>query len=392
MRSNHILCEMREFADRNGITFAQAVGYLLFRHHWNLDKGIARLGAQLFGCKHPSKVSEVDPLKCLWLVSRNNISRARYTNMRLVLLSDVRLPPFSFLSELRMSFTPQLHTYPVDCDPAKQRGVFANLGEAIQIVMQRMLQFGGSQWLPCCDKKGSQCANVVAKIHCSGDGRGDEKQYSQRSQVNLDTSHVNSFVFTVTSISLAPLPTEHLSPQPPLSVPHNAQLDSTNCLYNTFEVLPNLRQLHTGFPSRNAQEEDGIRVWSLCQDLEDTIISSKEPETKRQRLDETGRDVREEEEENEPTGGMGELEQLSKKIRKPLGFQQTGDVIWKEPEPQSARAAHPWIISVERESSENVRALFDKIINPQVLFVSISQISFIFMVVIFPSIKFFGTG
>ena len=152
-RSNHILCETREFAERNGITLAQGVGYLLFRHYWNVDKGIARLGAELFGCsRHPSKVSEVDPLKCLWLVSRNNISRARYTNLRLVLLQHVRLPPFSFLSELRMSITPQLHPYPVGCDPAKERGVFANLGEAIQIVMQRMIQFGGSEWLPCCDR------------------------------------------------------------------------------------------------------------------------------------------------------------------------------------------------------------------------------------------------
>ena len=244
-----------------------------------------------------------------------------------------------------------------------ERGIFANLGEAIQIVIQRMLQFGGSEWLPCCVKDDSQCANVVAKIHCSGDGRGDEKQYTQRSQVDLDTSHVISFVFTVTDISLAPSPTDELSPHPPLSVPLSAvQLDSTASLYNACEVLPELKLLHTGFPSRNVPEEDGIKVWSLNQDLQEMFMSSKEPESKRQRLD--GRDDQQNEEQEGE--GMNELEQLSKQIRKPLGFQVKGDVIWKEPEPQSARAAHPWIISVERESSENVRALFDQIINPQV--------------------------
>lgn len=364
-RSNHILCQMREFADTNGITLAQGAGYLLFRHYWNVDKGIARLGAELFGgSRHPSQVSEVDPLKCLWLVSRNNISRARYTNLRLVLLKHVRLQPFSFLSELRMSFTPQLHPYPVDCDPAMQRGVFVNLGEAVRIVMQRMIQFGGSEWLPCCDREGSQCANVVAKIHCSGDGRGDEKQYSQRSQVDLDTSHVLSFVFSIPRISLALPPTDQLSPKPPLSVPLSAaQLASTASLYSASEVLPELRLLHTGYPSRNVPEEDGIKVWSLSEDLEDIFINSREPESKRQRLDDRRPDdQQEEEEENEPS----ELEQLAKQIRKPLGFQVSGDVLWKEMEPQSSRAAHPWAISVERETSQNVKALWDHIINPQV--------------------------
>ena len=138
---------MRHFAETNSLTVAQAAGYLVYRHYWNVDRKLAILGSELFqGKTSPSLVSEVDPLKCLWLTARNNISKARYVNMRLALLKHVKLAPYSFLRELRMAITPQLHTWPLNCAPEEQRGVYAELGEAIRIVVQRMIQFGSGEF------------------------------------------------------------------------------------------------------------------------------------------------------------------------------------------------------------------------------------------------------
>ena len=127
-----------------------------------MDRKVAILGSELFqGKTSPSLVSEVDPLKCLWLTARNNISKARYVNMRLALLKHVKLAPYSFLRELRMAITPQLHTWPLNCAPEEQRGVYAELGEAIRIVVQRMIQFGSGEWMPCCNHEGNSCSNLV---------------------------------------------------------------------------------------------------------------------------------------------------------------------------------------------------------------------------------------
>ena len=171
----------------NGITVAQAAGYLIYRHYWLPDKATANIGAALFRAKSkPSAVSEVPTLTCLWLAARNNVGRIRYTNLRLQLLRHVKLQPYGFLSELRLALCPTLHPWPLESSSGLevQRGVYADLGEAVRCVLLRMIEYGGSEWFPSCCSTGNQnCANLVAKVHLSGDGRGDEKQYSQVSQV-----------------------------------------------------------------------------------------------------------------------------------------------------------------------------------------------------------------
>ena len=97
---------------------------------------------------------------------------------------------------------------------------------------------GSHSWLPSCSKDGGQCANLVATIHCSGDGRGDEQQYGQRSQVEMDTSHVMSFVFSVPSISLALEPKEEEVKVQPARV---QSVSSTELVYQPCAVLPKLR-------------------------------------------------------------------------------------------------------------------------------------------------------
>ena len=159
----------------------------MYRHYWLSDKETANLGATLFRAKSkPSVVSDVPTLTCLWLATRNNLGRIRYTNLRLQLLKHVKLQPYSFLSELRMSLCPTLQPWPLESSSGLevQRGVYANLGEAVRCVLQRMIQYGGFEWFPsCCSSDGQDCSNLVANVHLSGDGRGDEKEYSQVSQV-----------------------------------------------------------------------------------------------------------------------------------------------------------------------------------------------------------------
>ena len=201
----------------------------------------------------------------------------------------------------------------------------------------------------------------------------------------MDTSHVLSFVFSIPAISLAAVPQDPVTPQ---QIPSGPLAISQ--VYDPSAVLPQMRLHDCGYPSRFPMEEDGIRVWSIDQKLEESLISFEEPERKRQRLEEEKVDLLEKdgrqdeggEDEDEDEGGEDEdedgderereepeeitLEVLARKIKKPLGFQKTGPIVWVDPEPQSSRAAHPWIISQERETRENVTEMFRKIIDPQV--------------------------
>ena len=360
-RSTFIMEEVRRFAEGNQISVAQAAGYILHRQYWTVNRALAELGGELFrGEGNITTVSEVPTLTCLWVQARNNIGRAKFTNIRLQLLRHVKLQPYGLLSELRRAICPALHPWPPGSDLADQRGVYANLGTAVKQVLHRMVQYGGHSWLPSCSKDGGQCANLVATIHCSGDGRGDEKQYGQRSQAEMDTSHVMSFVFSVPSISLALEPKEEEVKVQPAQV---QSVSSTELVYQPCAVLPKLRQ-------QQLDGEPGVRVWALPKGLEEQMEANLEPESKRRRvaggsmsLEVPAHNMAAEEEMEKPAHA---LKLLTDQMKKPLGFQHTGRAVWSDPEPQSSRAMHPWVLSHEREMADNVKLMYRMIIDPQV--------------------------
>ena len=53
-------------------------------------------------------------------------------------------------------------------------------------------------------------------------------------------------------------------------------------------------------------------------------------------------------------------------LKRPLAFQRLGDIVWKDPEPQSCYAQHPWVLSHERENKEGIRKMIKSVIDPQV--------------------------
>ena len=116
-------------------------------------------------------------------------------------LRYVKLPAYQHLSDLRMSLCPPILKYPIGADEASQLGVYTNLGEAIKlVVVEGLVYWEASNWIPCCITS-SSCSNLVASIMISGDGRGDEKQYTQKSQAN--TTRAFSLVWSLPSIHLA---------------------------------------------------------------------------------------------------------------------------------------------------------------------------------------------
>ena len=319
-RSTFIMEEVRRFAEGNVISVAQTAGYILHRHYWTVERALAKLGGELFrGDGDITTVSKVPTLTCLWVQARNNIGRARFTNIRLQLLRHVKLQPYGFLSELRRSICPALHPWPPGSELADQRGVYADLGTAVRQVLQRMVQYGGDSWLPSCSTDGGQCANLVATVHCSGDGRGDERQYGQRSQAELDTSHVMSFVFSIPSISLALEPKEEEVKDQPALV---QSVSPAELVYQAGAVLPELRR-------QQLEGEPGVRVWALPRKLEEQMEAKLEPESKRRRVAEGGESLEvpahdmaaEEEMELEEDHA---LKLLTDQMKKPLGFQHTG--------------------------------------------------------------------
>ena len=83
----------------------------------------------------------------------------------------------------------------------KSVGVFCDLGQALEITMQRLLK---AHWELIFAK---DLRNLVLSIRTGLDAAGDQKQYHQRSQRNIDTSHLLSIMY-VTNEVFAPLPNQ----------------------------------------------------------------------------------------------------------------------------------------------------------------------------------------
>ena len=135
----------------------------------------------------------------------------------------VKLPAYNHLQELRNSLCPTVRTFPPAAAFGEQTGVFINLREGLEMVLQGGLQhWQPSTWLPVCSSTCSTaCPNLVAQVLGHADGRGDESQYTLRADHHLDSSHVFGVSFTVPSVHLTSLP------------PHS----STGCILSNFEEI-----------------------------------------------------------------------------------------------------------------------------------------------------------
>ena len=208
-RSDQVLQEIRHFSEINDLTVVRSLGYLLYRNYWQTNKKLAILGRQLFtDWEDLVQKQQLDVLTCLWLVERLDLGRTKYTSTRLQLQPYVVLLPYSFPSALRASLVPPMVHYPLTAEPQDQTGVFVRLPEAIQAITLRLLQFNLNQggWVPrisSCVGGEEEHSNLVVRVLGACDGRGDERQHAQRSQAQLDTSHVFSTVISIPSIHKA---------------------------------------------------------------------------------------------------------------------------------------------------------------------------------------------
>jgi hypothetical protein len=211
-RSDPLLAEVRKWCELNRVELVHAVGYLLHRQYYlgqevESDRQLAALGWALFrGGRAVNLVAEVPHHSGLWMVERLRLGRGRYTDVRLLLLQHVRLPPYQHLSDLRLSLCPPIRTYPLGAPAAEQCGVCCDLTEALVLVLlQGLRSWEPGSWLPSCSTSG-RCTNLVVRVLGSADGRGDEKQHAQRSQVTISTTHAFSLVFSMPSIHQAAPP------------------------------------------------------------------------------------------------------------------------------------------------------------------------------------------
>ena len=203
---------MRRWCELNRVEVVHAVGYLLHRQYYcgqEVESGreLAALGWALFrGGRAVNLVAEVPHHSALWMVERLRLGRGSYTDLRLLLLRHVRLPPYQHLSDLRLSLCPPILAYPLGAPAAEQCGVCCDLTEALVLVLlQGLRSWQPASWLPSCSTSG-RCTNLVVRVFGSADGRGDEKQHAKRSQVTLSTMHAFSLVYSLPSIHQAALP------------------------------------------------------------------------------------------------------------------------------------------------------------------------------------------
>ena len=61
-----------------------------------------------------------------------------------------------------------------------------------------------------------------------------------------------------------------------------------------------------------------------------------------------------------------EREKPAPRLKPPLAFQRLGPEVWADPEPQSHRAQHPWLLAHVRETLESVREIIETVVDPQV--------------------------
>ena len=199
------------------ITMEQLSSYLNYRFSYMEDKKKSKQYYDIFqGFQFLSKC-HYDLEQSLHFLVRNRLSNVAYNRNRLNLLPVLVLKTYNDVSQHRRNICPSLIEYKknvtenvmedvlqpdgsnktkmVEKIVEKTVGVYCDLGESLVITVLRLLK---ANWDKVFINDLDQ--NLVISLRTGLDAAGDQKQYHQRSQRNIDTSHLLSIMYVVNVI------------------------------------------------------------------------------------------------------------------------------------------------------------------------------------------------
>ena len=311
----------REMSKKQKVDVGQMAGYFLQREYYNSNRYVSLLISRLVilmnlpffrklaqvGTQLLNQKFEVEPRATMDLESgfhiqvRYKFSKIKWINLGFILFKHVKIPSFHLLSAHRIKICPELFKYPSEAHDEPVKGVFANLGEMMVLHFLRLLQFDGS-FLETV--KENCCIKAFGGLDCAG----DQKEYQQRSQLNMETSHVENGSYCMTSI--------HVDPCPSDAVQGEVMSSGDNMVTSTEMGGETLDHAEGAVPD----DED-----------------------------------------------LGVPASIFPKIKKPLGYKQLGRMVYSENLKGSVRASRPWFMIFMRENTDTLRELVKEIIEPQML-------------------------
>ena len=136
-RTDAILTQLNEVAEKQMITVTQLLGYLLYRVNYTHDKAVAEVGKKLFDQESVDREVTLD--EALYMLSTYRLGRSAYTSLRHDLMQKVDLPAHYKLMQHKNMIMPSVSS------PIGVSGVSVNLCESVQIHFQRLIEILGLQ-------------------------------------------------------------------------------------------------------------------------------------------------------------------------------------------------------------------------------------------------------
>ena len=372
----------------------QYAGYLIQRENYQKNRQLAKIGGELFkGNPEILLKPHVTLEECLHILVRNKLDKVKYYNLRAVLSKHVSMVPYHLLSKHRTNICPPTYPYPPGASLDTLTGIFSCLEESLVAQLLRLIQFDG-EFLAKVNR--SCCLKVIGGM----DNAGDEKEYQQRSQVNLKTSHVENGSFIISSIHLE----TGLDNVKDSEVEKFYGFDHENCPRN--ETGPKLVAIIKTLEAELEDKTLGDMLEVVLEGFDAEVLTLAEQHSPEERFKVTGTSgvnmasvimspdpsaisyaphpmdtdkvvhaelptghppVSEaasllQQAKNDPSYGFSHLPRL----KKPLGYKELGDLVWGEPTKGSVRNHRPWFRIYGKENPETLRPLFKNVIEPQV--------------------------
>ena len=188
---------VKEDAQKQGVSTTQLLALHMYRENYNTNRDLAILSYKIYKKEDLKKPKFVDPERALHLSERLKLGRGRYTDLKILMKNFVTLPTYAEVSLLRRAYSPKLK--PFFNQDNQVVGICSDMKESLQCHIQRMIQSGDiGSWIDNVE------TSLLVKVTVGMDGRGKEKEYKQRCQVSISTTHSFSITYFISDIAEIP--------------------------------------------------------------------------------------------------------------------------------------------------------------------------------------------